>query len=70
MTLTRFTEVDVEVDEAGCHEQSLGIDYGMIFARNPAGRFNGSNATVVDKNIGSLGLCASAVDHRSAADKN
>jgi hypothetical protein len=70
MTLTRLTEVDVEIDESGRHEQSLGIDYGMIFARNSAVSFNVGNSTVLDENIGSLGLCASAVNQRSAADKN
>jgi hypothetical protein len=48
----------------------VGIDYGVILSRDFPGSFNGGNPTVVDENIGSFGLCACAVDHQSAADKN
>jgi hypothetical protein len=58
--------VGVEIDEAGRHVETVGLDDGP---GRIIGVTHGDDPSPVDGHVGLTGGAAGAVDHRAAADQ-
>ena len=58
--------VGVDVDESGCHEQTVGVDHPRGALVEPTDR---GDPPVADRDVGGARRRARAVDDRPAADQ-